>query len=186
VIYSYRETIHILPVGEVDTLLLDHIQRVVSESFFSRTSLFPMLPVPLFTKDREGDRYNALEILNFLSSEDTGRVLAIANLDLYIPGYKFIFGLAENPGQRSIIGVQRLNGRPWNIHVTRADFFESCAKEAMHELGHTYGLGHCSNERCVMAFSKSLADTLYKSKKFCAGCLSSIVKHLNHNASRRA
>jgi len=32
-------------------------------------------------------------------------------------------------------------------------------KEAVHELGHAFGLTHCENSKCVMHFSNSLQDT---------------------------
>jgi predicted Zn-dependent protease len=46
--------------------------------------------------------------------------------------------------------------------------------EAVHELGHTYGLGHCGNPRCVMFFSNSLADTDGKGSGFCPSCESKL------------
>ena len=50
-------------------------------------------------------------------------------------------------------------------------------KEAVHELGHTRGLGHCADPRCVMAFSNSLADTDRKGKEFCARCTYKLRAH---------
>ncbi len=43
-------------------------------------------------------------------------------------------------------------------------------KEAVHDLGHTCGLGHCRNPRCVMFFSNTLGDTDVKGPGFCAAC----------------
>jgi len=43
-------------------------------------------------------------------------------------------------------------------------------KEAVHELGHTFGLDHCSDPRCVMHFSNMLADTDRKGREFCPSC----------------
>lgn len=44
-------------------------------------------------------------------------------------------------------------------------------KEAVHELGHTFGLVHCIDPKCVMFFSNSLADTDNKNTKFCKKCI---------------
>ncbi len=49
-------------------------------------------------------------------------------------------------------------------------FRERVAKEAVHELGHVFGVGNCRDWRCVVAFSNSLADTDYKGQTFCARC----------------
>ncbi|MFQ5892664.1 MAG: hypothetical protein ACE5HW_07710, partial [Candidatus Methanofastidiosia archaeon] len=51
-------------------------------------------------------------------------------------------------------------------------FLERVLKEAIHELGHTFGLRQCKNSRCVMFFSNSLWDTDYKSKEYCEICRS--------------
>jgi len=47
---------------------------------------------------------------------------------------------------------------------------ERTLKEAVHELGHTMGLGHCRDAGCVMHFSQSLIDTDVKSSYFCSRC----------------
>jgi archaemetzincin len=40
----------------------------------------------------------------------------------------------------------------------------------VHELGHTVGLPHCSDSRCVMHFSNCLEDTDQKGTSFCRRC----------------
>jgi archaemetzincin len=42
--------------------------------------------------------------------------------------------------------------------------------EALHELGHTFGLVHCSNPRCVMYFSSSVRNIDVKTNNFCDSC----------------
>jgi archaemetzincin len=43
-------------------------------------------------------------------------------------------------------------------------------KEAVHELGHTLGLRHCSRSLCVMHFSNSIFDTDKKKSLLCDQC----------------
>lgn len=43
-------------------------------------------------------------------------------------------------------------------------------KEALHELGHTFGLMHCPNSYCVMHFSNSIVDTDMKKAEYCFNC----------------
>jgi len=49
-------------------------------------------------------------------------------------------------------------------------FRERILKEAVHELGHTFGLSHCSSPSCVMFFSNSLPGTDRKKSDFCPEC----------------
>jgi archaemetzincin len=49
-------------------------------------------------------------------------------------------------------------------------FRQRALKEAVHELGHTWGLSHCSNVDCVMHFSNTLSETDAKAATFCERC----------------
>jgi archaemetzincin len=43
-------------------------------------------------------------------------------------------------------------------------------KEAVHEVGHTYGLVHCATLACVMSRSPGLRSVDLKSDRLCAEC----------------
>lgn len=96
--------------------------------------------------------------------------LLIVDVDLYSDGLNFIFGLANPYSGVSIISLTRLRqqfyGKPENEKL----FIERIKKEATHELGHLFYLGHCPDKKCVMHFSNSLYDTDVKSAYFCERC----------------
>jgi archaemetzincin len=43
-------------------------------------------------------------------------------------------------------------------------------KEAVHELGHAFGLVHCKDFECVMHFSNSIEQVDLKANAFCRKC----------------
>ena len=43
-------------------------------------------------------------------------------------------------------------------------------KEIIHELGHCYGLSHCTNNNCVMSASNSILEVDNKDRDFCGHC----------------
>jgi archaemetzincin len=61
-----------------------------------------------------------------------------------------------------------------DFYVKKSDtnklFEQRVIKEAVHELGHAFGLTHCENNKCVMHFSNSLQDTDFKDHKLRERC----------------
>ena len=47
---------------------------------------------------------------------------------------------------------------------------ERLVKEAVHELGHTFGLRHCDDWRCVMTSSHAVERLDVKDAGFCLPC----------------
>jgi archaemetzincin len=90
--------------------------------------------------------------------------------DLYGPSLNFVFGEADLGNRVAIISLSRLSPGFYGFSEDVERFQERALKEAVHELGHTYGLGHCSNPLCVMHFSNSLLDTDIKKATFCPEC----------------
>jgi archaemetzincin len=109
------------------------------------------------------DQYRADRLLGQARRATAGRVLAITGVDLYMPGLNFVFGSAG--GRAAVVSIRRLRSG-----ADAALLEQRLLKEAWHELGHTFGLGHCEDPHCVMSFSNSLADTDRKSSQFCNAC----------------
>jgi archaemetzincin len=82
--------------------------------------------------------------------------------------------LADHVRKRAVIALPRLREEFYGKSADEALFTARAEKEAIHELGHTYGLGHCEDRSCVMSFSNTLADTDYKRSQFCAQCIAQI------------
>ncbi len=97
------------------------------------------------------------------------RLLGITQYDLFVPGFNFVFGEARSPGRVAVISTFRLKAGA-GTRTGEQLFRSRVIKEAIHELGHTFGLGHCANPKCVMFFSNSLEDTDRKGETYCSDC----------------
>jgi len=104
-----------------------------------------------------------------------GRVVGIADVDLYVPRLNFVFGEADMVSGTAIVSLCRLRSEYYGLAPGEALFLERATKEIVHELGHTFGLGHCPDNKCVMHFSNSLADTDLKEAHFCNKCRPKII-----------
>jgi archaemetzincin len=96
--------------------------------------------------------------------------LGVTEVDLYTPELNFVFGEASPATQSAIFSLARLNPQAYGEPKDDALLIRRALKEALHELGHIFGLHHCENESCVMWFSNNLAETDRKGTDFCPKC----------------
>ncbi len=168
------ETFRLIGLAGVDPAILQWFAAELPKAFkgvqiHSKRVLLD-LPPPGGTNLKQ---YSAETVLDSLSPSDL-RTLALVDQDLYVPGLNFIFGLAQPERRRAIVALPRLREEFYGRLKNEELFHARMLKEALHELGHTFGLAHCSNSHCVMYFSNTLADTDRKSAHFCANCAARI------------
>lgn len=127
-------------------------------------------------------QYRADLVLDSLVERRADRsawTLAILAGDLFVPGFNYVFGQATVDGCCAIIGLHRLrpefNGEP----ADEACFRRRVLTEAVHELGHVAGLGHCPDPRCALHFSSTVADTDLKGPDLCDRCRQRVRSRLN-------
>jgi archaemetzincin len=164
--------IALIPIGEVENPILVAIGQALSEEFDASFSMGEPLADPNYAFDPKRGQYRSDAILNGLSklSISADRILGVVDLDLYTPELNFVFGQASMGGRVALIALPRLRPEFYGDPPDQALFEERAIKEAIHELGHTMGLGHCPERACVMHFSNSLRDTDLKERHFCPHC----------------
>ncbi|HKI10342.1 MAG TPA: archaemetzincin family Zn-dependent metalloprotease [Nitrososphaeraceae archaeon] len=98
------------------------------------------------------------------------KLLVLCNFDAYSNGLNFVFGQAHMNGKVAAVYLARLRQEFYGLEKNQNLFLQRVLKEAVHETGHAFGLGHCPVSRCVMHFSNSISDTDAKAKDFCQDC----------------
>jgi predicted Zn-dependent protease len=90
--------------------------------------------------------------------------------DLCIPILTFVFGDAQLNGKAAIVSLFRPRGDAGGPLPPRPIFLRRLIKLSLHELGHTFGLEHCSEDSCLMGFSSNLEKLDQKDTAFCDYC----------------
>lgn len=163
----------IVAVGRVDGRILEGFRESLGAIFGKEVCMEQPLNSPDYAYNGGRKQYFSSAILLKLREverEAGDRVLGVIAHDLYVPSLNFVFGEADLENRVAIVSLCRLSQEFYGLSEDIDRFKERALKEAVHELGHTYGLGHCANPLCVMHFSNSLLDTDIKKASFCPQC----------------
>ena len=162
----------LISVGEVDSKVIDTLQFDLTRVFKKRVLIGKRMTQPDDALNKKRNQYLSTAILKAMIEKKEyatyEKTLGIIDHDLYVPKLNFVFGEASQ--RVAVISLTRLRFEYYNLPKDQGLFRRRVLTEAVHELGHTYGLKHCGNPHCVMFSSKSLIDTDIKGPAFCERC----------------
>jgi len=169
---SKQHSLVISPIGDLhaDGELLERVRREIREVFGYETDLLPLIDEKDLCLDPVRKQYHStpiLETLAIICPPEAVKVLAITKVDLFIPILTHVYGEAQLGGRACILSTYRFAER--GSPGTEA-FRCRLAKEAIHELGHTFNLRHCRDAACVMHYCRSISEVDRKSNHFCRTC----------------
>ena len=128
----------------------------VAAAFARDVVVSEAVDLPVSARDERRRQYLSTALLDVVERAHRPaweRLLGVADVDLFAAGLNFVFGEADPRAGVAVMSLARLRHADTEVFRRRAE------TEAIHELGHAYGLGHCGNPRCVMWFSNTLAET---------------------------
>lgn len=165
--------IYILPVETVPEPWIEELEKSIRKTFGYSSKLLRAQISLEKTFDLKRSQYNSSQILlQVISSPpaDAVKMLCIVDVDLFIPILTFVFGEAQLRGTGSVVSLHRLNNKFYGLPYDEKLLTRRLIKEAIHELGHNFGLVHCSNPVCVMRSSTYVEDIDQKSEEMCSSC----------------
>jgi archaemetzincin len=168
--------VHLLPVGNIDRALLESLSRSLPECLPVRCGILasPLDPGAAYHAERQ--QFHSSEILQRMQPLATGswRLLAIADVDLYIPILTYVFGEAQIAGSCAVISAFRLRQEFYGWDADEDLLRQRLLKECVHELGHTLELRHCQDYRCAMASSHAVEWIDLRESTLCESCRSRV------------
>ena len=165
-------TVQIAPIGVFAPDLLETVADTVKRVFGLEARIAPLIEELGFAYDGERKQYHSTAILERLTAEAPNgalKVLALTREDLFIPILTHVYGEAQLGGTSCIVSTHRLGEGISTVNV-RDLYLGRVAKEAAHELGHTFDLRHCRDARCIMHYCRSIGDVDHKDNDLCRYC----------------
>ena len=186
------KAIELQPLGDAEPDVLESICPALHEVFGVavrvRGTPFPIDP---FYNGQRG-QYNSTDILHQLSNclslppADTDFhptndvcVIGITRRDLFIPILTYVFGEAALNGDVAVVSYHRFRNELYGLSPNKQLVIERLRKVAIHELGHTLGLVHCTLQYCVMHAASYVEELDLKGHQFCPSCSNAIPKRLH-------
>lgn len=154
--------------------LVSHVRECIERTFHVMVRIRGPWFDPEISYDASRAQYNSHLLLGQLladPSEEGGKVLGMTSLDLFSPALSYVFGEAQLKGRVAIVSIERLRSEAYGLPPDDRLLGERLEKEAIHELGHTYGLVHCRDAECVMHASTYAEEIDFKPAYFCTACL---------------
>jgi archaemetzincin len=168
-----KKCIGVAPLGHVPALALHSIEAHIRTHLNLMSDILPPLENPNYAYDQKRGQYNAATILKALQSipfQNHDKVIAVVNVDLFIPIFTHVWGEAKEGGKYAVASLYRLSGAPDRPNAPMNQIIERLVKVAIHELGHLFSMAHCLNKRCLMHYSGNLRDLDTTSLTFCDYC----------------
>ncbi|MDD5313462.1 MAG: archaemetzincin family Zn-dependent metalloprotease [Dehalococcoidia bacterium] len=160
------------PAGEIDSDILNTLKTRLHSIFGCPVRINKPIPIPDEAYIRLRDQYLSDVFLDKLKplNRKGHKLLGVTDAELFTHGLNFVFGQADQSSGVAVISLHLLRQEYYGLPQDTDLFAERAVKEAVHELGHTFGMGHCTDTSCVMSFSNSLSDTDFKKPLFCRRC----------------
>ena len=161
-------------VGDVDRDIISTVAEVTGGEV-----LPDVLPVKCAWDARRG-QYNSFDLLKCVAQrkpEEVSRLVGLTSCDLFVPMLSFVFGQAQLGGGAALVSIARLDQGFYGLPPRRQLLLERTVKTVLHELGHTYGLVHCSDRSCTMALATNVAQLDAKEPRYCDACRSLMENH---------
>ncbi len=150
-----------MPTSEV-TFLYNTLQKS-----YDQVKLNAEIPLPASAYYAPRNRYKADSLIAFLARRSVGNtiIVGLAYQDISTSKGNItdwgVMGLGYQPGRASVVSLHRLH---------RNNLTSQLYKVVIHELGHNFGIPHCTSTACYMRDAEG-QNHFDEENHFCPACM---------------
>lgn len=148
-------TVALLPYKNFDTSLINFIKTEITGFYINcEVTVLPEKKLPAFAYSKVHHRFKADSLLRYqhkLNIKGVKSVMGLTASDISTKKSPHadwgVFGLGYCPGKAAVVSTYRL----FRSSKSEKQFKQRLSKVVLHELGHNFGLPHCTiNKECLM------------------------------------
>jgi archaemetzincin len=165
--------IAVIPLGRVPQDVMQVVASGLQGVLRLPVDVLDGAPLPSESYMEDRNQFNALTIMKrLIDMRPPGalKILGVTGKDLGNPILTYVFGEAYMGGVAAVLSFFRLHRGRDSEFAPREVFLDRVGKVALHEIGHTFGLPHCHQGRCVMRASNKLDELDDKFNYLCDYC----------------
>jgi archaemetzincin len=177
----------VIPFGRAPLTAAKVIAAHVSGYLDLSAETLPPMNIPPDALNQKRLQYNAAALIQAIEAiplKDYFKIIALLNVDLFIPLLTHVFGEARQNGRVALVSLFRLETNADGSPPPAARVLERAAKIGLHELGHLLNLLHCDDDRCLMHFSGGVETLDRIAFNFCRYCRTSLRRALRQPRRR--
>jgi archaemetzincin len=167
------QSIILVQMSDFDPAVLEVLREAAGAAFRRPVEVRQRITSLAYAYDRIREQYDSPKLLTRLKHvkrRGADKILGVVDVDLYSPGFDYIYGEADVAAGIATLSLHRLHPEFFGEAHDRALFEERAVKEGVHELGHLFGLLHCRDKKCVMRFCPNPQDVDEKTRNICGRC----------------
>ena len=160
-------------LDRLDDGIVEAVEGCLRRQWGVETRRLAALGDPEYAWDAARRQYGSVPILLRLAAghpQESGKLLALTNRDLFIPMLSFIYGQAQLGGRIALVSLARLRQEFYGLPPNAGLLAARAEKECLHEAGHAFGLVHCSDKSCAMSLSTNIRQIDLKNAALCSAC----------------